>query len=676
VEIICLTSPDRYGIPWYITENKGEKIPNSRLLLTLALLLLVVWPTPSAQAKKKLIEMGVDNPDTLWMRDNIAEMEQATFDGCVCILTSNIGRIPPLDIGDFSYFQWSDRQFTYGEMQAGMDAIANTNFNKFTDVFIRIDAGRPGTVDWFDDATFIIIANNMTLAGRAAFEGGIKGLFFDPEPYYFPGMWTYADQPHFATKTFAEYVAKVRQRGAQIMQAWQGEYPNITIFMLRSYVTAFGLGSSSPFYAPFTDDPAKLEFIEYYGLLPAFIDGMLAVVGPGVTFADSGHGVLESSWMTEEDFALMRQWFSTDVLGLVSPDVRTKYSEHFTLTTNTYLDPLWRTGGWSDTDFSINDWQPEEVTMSITNGLNESDEYHWLYTEHMFYWGSGKHPPQEYLDAIAEAYNNSFNIIGDLTGDFIVDANDLMLFATDWLKCTFPGLPGCQNVPGGGGGPVGSLTVPNFSFEDHTPPPADGSSTPFAQVGQPGRRSPGQPGWESTGGVSVWNTTSPSFHSTPLPHGTHVMDMETLDFTSIKAALFMLADLKEGLEYTVSVDISGGPLSFWGTIGEAQVQVYAIDGMTPTTFDKVIDGPVVTPPVEWTTLEYSFIATAAHVGMDLLIELADSDNSPTGYVHWDNLRVDEDGTCGGWGYLAADFNLDCFVNLKDAAVIMANGMGQ
>jgi len=186
------------------------------------------------------------------------------------------------------------------------------------------------------------------------------------------------------------------------------------------------------------------------------------------------------------------------------------------------------------------------------------------------------------------------------------------------------------------------LTVPNFSFEDHTPPLADGSSTPFAQVGQPGRRSLGQPGWESTGGVSVWNTTSPSFHSTPLPHGTHVMDMETLDFTSIKASLFMLADLKAGFEYTVSVDLSGGPDAFWGNTGEGQVQVYAINGMTPTIVDNVIASGDVAPPAgAWATLQYSFIATAAHVGYDLLIELADTDASPTGYIHWDNLRVDE-----------------------------------
>ena len=95
------------------------------------------------------------------------------------------------------------------------------------------------------------------------------------------------------------------------------------------------------------------------------------------------------------------------LLGLVSEDVRDRYREKFTLASNTYLDSLWRTGGWSDTDFSINDWQPEELTMALKNGLKVSDKYHWLYTEHMVYWGPGKRPPQEYLDAITEAHRST-----------------------------------------------------------------------------------------------------------------------------------------------------------------------------------------------------------------------------------------------------------------------------
>ena len=147
---ILLTHFDNYGIPGYKTvgeasrtffqeKEKREEMRYSRLLMSLGVLMAALWATPSYGGKKKLIEMGADNPDTLWMRDNIASMEQATFDGCVCILTSDSRRLPPYDgsdLGDFSYWQWSDRQFTYAELQEGIDAIGDTNFNRFTDVFM------------------------------------------------------------------------------------------------------------------------------------------------------------------------------------------------------------------------------------------------------------------------------------------------------------------------------------------------------------------------------------------------------------------------------------------------------------------------------------------------------------------------------------------------------------
>jgi len=376
------------------------------------MLMTVLWLTPSLEAKKKLLEMGVDNPDTIWMRDNIREMEKAPFDGCVCILSSQSRRLPPhdrRDLGDFSFGQWSDRKFTYAELEPGIKAMAETDFKKFTDVFIRIDTGRPGKVDWFDDRVMGIVVHNMALAARGAREGGIKGLFFDPESYYGP-MWTYARQAHAGTKTFDEYTAKVRQMGTDIMKAWQKEYPEITIIILRSYITVYGIGCTNPDFARDTDDPGKLEHLPYYGLLPGFVDGMLDVIGPKVTLADSGGQVFESNWKTQEDFAVIRKWLTTDSLGLVSEDVRDTYRKKFTLASNTYLDPLWRTEGWSDTDFSINNWQPHEVTMALTNGLKESDKYHWLYTEHMGFWGSFKRVPPAYLDAITKAYEASFKI--------------------------------------------------------------------------------------------------------------------------------------------------------------------------------------------------------------------------------------------------------------------------
>ena len=203
-----------------------------------------------------------------------------------------------------------------------------------------------------------------------------------------------------------------------------------------------------------------------------------------------------------------------------------------------------------------------------------------------------------------------------------------------------------------------SLTVPNFSFEDQNLD--DATSAEFAQFGDPSRRMDGEPGWEASAGVDVVNPAGDGtgFFIPPLPDGDHVLIMESLDFTSIKASLFLPADLKEGFEYTVSVDIAAGDLDFWKQAGEGVVQVYAIPDLNlpVSTIDKVIDVDVVTPTEEWMTLEYSFIAEALHVGADLLIELADGDPavccSPTPWIHWDNLRVTEEAPMS----MACDFD--------------------
>ena len=185
----------------------------------------------------------------------------------------------------------------------------------------------------------------------------------------------------------------------------------------------------------------------------------------------------------------------------------------------------------------------------------------------------------------------------------------------------------------------GPVPVPNHSFEDQGL--GDGSSSDLLPV-----RTSGSPGWETTNGVKVYNPPgdgTPTQYSEPVPDGNHLLYMETYNFLDLKAGAYMELDIQEGWEYTVTVELGGGQTANWGAIGEGVVQGYAIQDLTDPfggNFDKVIDVAPVTPPLGWTTLSYSFTGEARHAGYDLLVELAESENSPTGYIHWDNLRVD------------------------------------
>src|SRR5688572_21644518 len=86
----------------------------------------VAWcQPPSGDVQtKKLIEWGWDEPDTRFMRERIAEMEEAPFDGLVFHVNSSKG-------GNFTWEMWGERQFTIDEFQLAIEDLKNTNFKRF-----------------------------------------------------------------------------------------------------------------------------------------------------------------------------------------------------------------------------------------------------------------------------------------------------------------------------------------------------------------------------------------------------------------------------------------------------------------------------------------------------------------------------------------------------------------
>jgi hypothetical protein len=87
--------------------------------------------------------------------------------------------------------------------------------------------------EWFDDTAWStqVVPSLANLAG-AARTLGFAGVAFDEEPYY-GGTWKW-DYPG-NTHTEAEVRAKVRERGAQMMQAIVGAYPRVEILDYWTY---------------------------------------------------------------------------------------------------------------------------------------------------------------------------------------------------------------------------------------------------------------------------------------------------------------------------------------------------------------------------------------------------------------------------------------------------------
>src|SRR5690349_2770448 len=138
--------------------NRARQIHIGTLLTALAAL-----PALGQQRPKKLINFGVAIPDTVFMRDNIATMEQAPFDGTAFDLSSDPARTNGV-IGDFSWGIFGTTLWTKPQIQTGINALKVTQFNKFTDNFLRITTTAKvnhteGAVDWFDPAYNTVLSN-------------------------------------------------------------------------------------------------------------------------------------------------------------------------------------------------------------------------------------------------------------------------------------------------------------------------------------------------------------------------------------------------------------------------------------------------------------------------------------------------------------------------------------
>ncbi|MEN6643814.1 MAG: hypothetical protein ABFE08_15345 [Armatimonadia bacterium] len=343
--------------------------------LVIALLVVCVVGSLTAQAapiRKKLIETGWDQPDTATLRKNVADMEQTPFDGVVvsCTGVKADGTKTSLR-GVFSSTPWEA-----GWFQNCIDDLQATPFKRFTDNFVIIGAN-PGNVDWFDDEGWKNVVEHWRITARVAKQGKLTGILFDPEPYTKPyGQFKYALQAQKDQHTFAEYVAKARQRGQEVMQAVAAEYPDITFYTyFMNSVNAIATGNP---------DPAVALLSSGYGLYPSFIDGWLDVTPPTVKFIDG----CENAYLfnSTQQFLHAAVQMKVDAQSLVAPENRAKYraqvQSSFGIYVDAYANPVgspWFIDGKGGA-------RVDRLRQNVADALWAADEYVWVYGEKSKWW--------------------------------------------------------------------------------------------------------------------------------------------------------------------------------------------------------------------------------------------------------------------------------------------------
>jgi hypothetical protein len=346
--------------------------------LTLCLLVVFSSPATAQTTSKKLIEFGWDEPDPALMRKHIAAMEKTPFDGTVFHVTS-----------DFLWQSWSKRTFTESEFAPAIENLKATPFKKFTHNFLRFNVA-PGDVDWFDD--FSPVLNNARLAARIAKAGKAAGILFDIEQYN-AQPFDFSKQRDAKTKSWDEYAAKARERGREVMNAFQQEFPDLVVFLTWSYSLPFRQAGG---------DQKRLAKVEY-GLLKPFLDGMFEAARGRTKIVDG----FESSYGYKDlkQFDDVQTTMKQTVLPWM-PD-RERYLKHMSLGFGLWMDNDWRKKGWHEKDYAKNHFTPSQFEASLKKALATSDEYVWIYTETPRWWsdpdGKAVKLPVEYDSAVRRA---------------------------------------------------------------------------------------------------------------------------------------------------------------------------------------------------------------------------------------------------------------------------------
>jgi hypothetical protein len=317
--------------------------------------------SPDAASSKKLLQMGWDRPTTAFVRDNIRAMESRPFDGIVLQL-------------DFANALFGSAPIILTDYAADIANLKATPFQKFTDNFVRVN-GTSEPVDWFGDLSVVVASAGV--AARFAREAGLRGIVLDTEAYDAGGVWHYPRQRYAATRSFAEYRTAVREKGRSFMTSIAAAYPDVVVIVTFSYSEA---------YLDVTERGAANLAGANYGLLPAFIDGMLDGAPPSATVVDGYRNSYYYKSATE--FERARSLILNDAPRTTAESPAATIAAHLRAGFGLYIDATQPLGRFNAADFTANYFQPDEFKNCVVWALSHADKYVWLHNERMNWWTS------------------------------------------------------------------------------------------------------------------------------------------------------------------------------------------------------------------------------------------------------------------------------------------------
>ena len=322
---------------------------------------------------KKLIEWG-SHPLISDARRHVEEVEKQPFHGVVLRVSDSFAR-------DFL----SRKRVPQKVVRQAVEDLKETRFTRFTENFIWISA-IPGVDpssadyhgDWFDDGWWEVIVHNAKMAATIAGEGRQKGIIFDTE-HHDGRVFDYRFQKHRGEKGFGAYAAQARVRGKQLIRAMNSAYPDITLIMtMAASAAAFEMDLDPNLGL----DKGALDKVEY-GLLPAFLDGMIEAATPQTTIAD---GYRRAWHFTDYEqfasaYASVRE--ATAKLSAVPDRYRDTIQAGFGVNLAWHaVGRFARIGSGPHDPIDTSSVDPQEFENALHYALAVSDKYVWVWHHH------------------------------------------------------------------------------------------------------------------------------------------------------------------------------------------------------------------------------------------------------------------------------------------------------
>ena len=398
---------------------KCFSVKRAVILCCIAFLCSAVVGVRATADEKELVlwECGQNVPTAPYWKAHAEELEaMLPFDGVMLKIEYPVTEDGTMKVNwkkNVGWMVFRKEVVTEEMVRPFVDAMKAANLKKLKKNLVGVcPYPNPHIMNWFDDAWWAQICDNIRIVARAAKDAGCAGIVFDPEQYGpRTRLWNWRSlvASTMQKQSYAEYDAKVRERGRAFGKALSEGFPDCTILFFHGYSIIPIRGKQLVM-----DGLARSLEDSDYALYAPWLDGMLEGTSDGTIFVDgceSSYGFREASQFEEGRWDILFAPLAvTRVPDLFRKKTRCGFGLWIDYTRDDYL--------WHADNPDLNYWSPGRLQHAINLAYQYGDGYVWLWNEKSNWYVDGPdgkaHPPvvqqakargmdQRYRDAVADA---------------------------------------------------------------------------------------------------------------------------------------------------------------------------------------------------------------------------------------------------------------------------------